>query len=168
MVVTMNRRLYRSSSDRALCGVCGGIAEYFDVDSVIIRLLVVVFALTGAGILFYIFAAIIIREKPEIDLRQDRPQGGASHEFGGAESYGAEFRGEASGDAGADTRDAVEPRRRSGGGRNSGIVIFGLILIIVGVFYLINLVFPFFRWIDMRVIVAIILVFLGIYFVARR
>jgi phage shock protein C len=58
------RRLYRSGSDRVLGGVCGGIGEYFNIDPTIIRLLWIVFALSGAGILAYIIAWIIIPRNP--------------------------------------------------------------------------------------------------------
>ena len=60
------RRLYRSGDDRILGGVCGGIAEYLDVDPVIIRLLwvIAVFA-WGFGILAYIIAWIIIPRNPD-------------------------------------------------------------------------------------------------------
>lgn len=54
------KKLYRSETDKMLCGVCGGIAEYFDVDPTIIRLLWAVLACTGSGILAYIIAAVII------------------------------------------------------------------------------------------------------------
>ncbi|ADL04990.1 PspC domain-containing protein [Lacrimispora saccharolytica] len=54
------KKLYRSDSDKMLCGVCGGIAEYFNVDSTLIRLLWAVLACTGTGILAYFIAAIII------------------------------------------------------------------------------------------------------------
>lgn len=54
------KKLYRSDTDKILCGVCGGIAEYFNVDPTIIRLIWAVFICTGAGILAYIIAAIII------------------------------------------------------------------------------------------------------------
>lgn len=57
------KKLYKSRSDRMLCGVCGGIAEYLNIDSTIIRLLVVVLSLGfGGGILAYIIAAIIMPE----------------------------------------------------------------------------------------------------------
>lgn len=56
-----NEKLYRSSTDKMLAGVCGGIAERLGVDSTIIRLLWVVLSLAyGSGIIFYIIAAIII------------------------------------------------------------------------------------------------------------
>ena len=61
----MDKKLYKSSTDKVLAGVCGGIAEYFAVDTVIIRLAWVVFTLMGgAGLLAYIIAAIIVPEDP--------------------------------------------------------------------------------------------------------
>ena len=55
------QRLYRSSADRMLGGVCGGLAHYFDVDPVLIRLLFVVTAfISGAGILAYIVLWIVV------------------------------------------------------------------------------------------------------------
>ena len=57
----MNKKLYKSNTNKMLEGVCGGIAEYFDIDPTIVRLGWVVFcALGGSGILAYIIAAIII------------------------------------------------------------------------------------------------------------
>ncbi|MGN0547528.1 MAG: PspC domain-containing protein [Acutalibacteraceae bacterium] len=59
----MNKRLYRSKNSRMLCGVCGGIAEYFDIDPTLVRLGWALFcALGGSGIIAYIIAAIIIPE----------------------------------------------------------------------------------------------------------
>lgn len=56
-----NKKLYKSSVNRRLCGVCGGIAEYFDIDPTLVRLVWVIITLMGgAGILAYIIAAIII------------------------------------------------------------------------------------------------------------
>ncbi len=57
----MEKRLYRSYQNRMISGVCGGIAEYFGLDATIIRLAWALFCLFGgAGILFYIIAAIVI------------------------------------------------------------------------------------------------------------
>lgn len=61
----MNKRLYKSRNDKMLGGVCGGIAEYFDIDPTLVRLGWVLFcALGGSGILAYIIAAIIIPSRP--------------------------------------------------------------------------------------------------------
>ena len=62
----MERKLYRSRTDKKICGVCGGLAEYFNIDSTIIRL-AWVFAIffAGVGFLAYIIAALIIPSQPE-------------------------------------------------------------------------------------------------------
>jgi phage shock protein PspC (stress-responsive transcriptional regulator) len=62
----MAKRIYRSTKNRMLGGVCGGIGEYFDIDPTIVRLVAVVFALSGAGILAYIIAWIIIPDQPAV------------------------------------------------------------------------------------------------------
>ena len=55
------KRLYRTESSRMLCGVCAGIAEYFNLDPTLIRLAWALFCiLGGSGVLAYILAAIII------------------------------------------------------------------------------------------------------------
>ncbi len=61
----MSKRLYRSLENRMIAGVCGGIAEYMDLDPTIVRLawVVMVFGL-GFGILAYIVAWIIVPERP--------------------------------------------------------------------------------------------------------
>lgn len=60
----MKKKLYKSNTDKKLCGVCGGIAEYFDVDSTVIRLLWVIFTLAGgSGLIAYIIAAIIMPDR---------------------------------------------------------------------------------------------------------
>ena len=62
----MKKRLYKSREDKKLCGVCGGIAEYFELDPTIIRLAWVVFTLLGgSGIIAYIIAAIVKPDKKD-------------------------------------------------------------------------------------------------------
>lgn len=55
------RKLYKSQTDKKLCGVCGGIAEFLDIDSTIVRLIwaVLVFC-CGTGLLAYIIAALVM------------------------------------------------------------------------------------------------------------
>ena len=61
------KKLYRSESNRMLCDVCAGIAEYFDLDPTLIRLAwALVCFLGGSGILAYIIAAIIIPSESKI------------------------------------------------------------------------------------------------------
>lgn len=63
----MEKKLYRSRSDKKLAGVCGGLAAYLNMDVTIVRLiwaLVSVFA--GAGLIAYIVCALVIPEEPEV------------------------------------------------------------------------------------------------------
>ena len=55
------KKLYRSDRNRMIAGVCGGIAEYFDIDPTLVRLgFVALSFMFGGGVLVYILAAIII------------------------------------------------------------------------------------------------------------
>jgi len=134
----MDKKLYRSSNDKVLAGVCGGIGEYFAVDSVIIRLLWVVFTLMGgAGLIAYIIAAIIVPENPvggHLENNYTR-----SEDSG----YGAE---------------------RKDGSRNTSIVL-GAILLLFGGFVLIK---DFIPWIPRDAFLAAILIGLGIFFIVRK
>lgn len=57
------RKLEKSSTNKMICGVCGGLGNYFNMDPTIIRLLMVIFGCTGTGIIAYIIAAIVIPEE---------------------------------------------------------------------------------------------------------
>lgn len=58
------KKLCRSRKSRMLCGVCGGIGEYLNIDPTLVRLLAVLLGCSGTGILVYIIAAIIIPDSP--------------------------------------------------------------------------------------------------------
>ena len=61
----MAKKLYKSNTDKKLAGVCGGIAEYFDIDSTLVRLIwVIIILAAGTGILAYIIAAIVMPDPP--------------------------------------------------------------------------------------------------------
>lgn len=61
----MEKKLYRSITDKKLAGVCGGLAEYLGMDSTIVRLILVLAVLfAGVGILAYIIAALVIPNPP--------------------------------------------------------------------------------------------------------
>lgn len=65
------KKLYKSKDDRMVSGVIGGIAEYFDIDSTLLRLIyaVVLFVGIGSPVLLYIILAIVMPE-PKIDRRR--------------------------------------------------------------------------------------------------
>lgn len=69
------KRFYRSRTDRVFAGVCGGLAEYFIIDPLLIRLLFVVLALAGGGgVLIYIILWIVSHENPAVtNTTQSQP-----------------------------------------------------------------------------------------------
>ena len=54
------KKLTRSISDCKICGVCGGIAEYLNIDSTVVRLIFALLALSATGIIAYIICALIM------------------------------------------------------------------------------------------------------------
>ncbi len=61
----MQKKLYKSATDKKVCGVCGGIAKYFGIDATLVRLGLVAFCLLGgSGILAYIVCALVIPDDP--------------------------------------------------------------------------------------------------------
>ena len=61
----MKKTLYKSRKDRFLFGVCGGLAEYFEVDPTLVRILTAVLCTTGTGLLLYIVAAVVMPKHVE-------------------------------------------------------------------------------------------------------
>ena len=67
----MEKKLYRSSKDRVLWGVCGGLAKYFNTDPVIVRVIfVVTIFFGGLGIIAYLIMAIVV---PKEDSKASEP-----------------------------------------------------------------------------------------------
>jgi phage shock protein C len=60
------KKLYRSRDNRMIAGVCGGLAEYFNIDPVIMRIIFFILLLPGGlpGLLPYIVLWIVVPEKP--------------------------------------------------------------------------------------------------------
>jgi phage shock protein C len=65
--VNTQKRLYRSTQERMFAGVCGGIAEYLDVDPTLVRLFFVALTLLsgGQGLLIYIVLMLVVPERPK-------------------------------------------------------------------------------------------------------
>ncbi len=61
----MKKRLYKDHADKKICGVCGGLAKYLNIDATIIRLIWALLILcAGTGLLAYIVCAIVIPDEP--------------------------------------------------------------------------------------------------------
>lgn len=62
----MTKKFYRSRKDRVIAGVCGGMAEYFEIDVIIVRLFALILVLSvGAGFIAYLIAWLVVPEEPD-------------------------------------------------------------------------------------------------------
>jgi phage shock protein C len=67
-VYTMDKRLTKSKTDRKLFGVCGGLGEYFGIDSTLVRLAFVLLSFNGIGLVLYIVLAIIMPSEKDVEM----------------------------------------------------------------------------------------------------
>ncbi len=83
-----NQRLYRSRTNKVLAGVCGGYAEYFDVDPVIIRILFVLLTVFGgSGILLYIASVFIVPKRPLQEIPEQQQSDNSSAAIASPSSF---------------------------------------------------------------------------------
>lgn len=139
----MNKKLYRSVTDKMIGGVCGGLAEYFEVDPVIVRLIFVLAVIFGgSGILAYLILWIIIPQRPYIitpySSQNQNDNSEQKNEF--QSSTTSEF-------------DSARIRRKSSRS------FAGVLLIIIGVIFLMDNFIPHFHFKDFW---PLILIGLGI------
>lgn len=64
----MEKRLYKSKTNKVLGGVCGGLAEYFDVDPVLVRVIFVILLFTSTSLIAYLILWVIMPQRPENGL----------------------------------------------------------------------------------------------------
>jgi phage shock protein PspC (stress-responsive transcriptional regulator) len=153
----MNRRLYRSRHDSVLGGVAGGVAEYLDVDPSIVRIIWAVLAIVTGGLflLLYIVMWIVVPESP---YAAGPPPGGVTSPPASSGDPGAAPAGAPAEPAAyAPAYGGPPPRHRPRG--SNGALIFGLILIGAGVWFLIEQYLPAF---DRRFVWPVTLVLLGL------
>jgi phage shock protein C len=148
------KRLYRSRRDGMIAGVCGGLAEYFDVDPSLVRLIVILTVfLGGAGLVLYIVAWLIVPENPEHGA-SSRPSYEKNQKL--KDEVIQELRRLGSGLAEKleDSVDELEghPERRS-------MVFLGLALIVVGAAFLFRRFVP---WLELGELWPILLIAVGI------
>ena len=134
----MNRRLYRCTHDRRIAGVASGIAEYFDVDPTIVRILwVLSIFFGGLGLLLYIAMALIVPLEPE---RGIAPTGVAG------DSLAGDATGEAPTAPATDWHSVPSSHRHPRRGGGNGTLFVGMILILFGALALIDTYLP--AWAD--------------------
>ena len=158
----METRLYRSRSDRMICGVCGGLAKYFDIDPTIVRIIAVLLAFAnGLGILAYIIMAIVVpQEGSKVATPKEAVEENVEDLKETAGKLGREIRS-------ALTEEKVESEAVDKVRRRRGIV--GIILIVLGIFLLAGS-FNLFWWFHWGNLWPLILVAVGllIIFSTRR
>ncbi len=143
----MNRRLYRCDHDRKLAGVAGGIAEYFDMDVSLVRILWIASIFFGGfGILLYILMALIVPLEP-VGMPQapwaPRPAGSPDAEPGTSESGGQPVAGAAPTGWQYGT---VPHRHAERAGSGLGMAFFGGALVLFGALALADQLLP--GWAD--------------------
>ncbi|HZK56849.1 MAG TPA: PspC domain-containing protein [Clostridia bacterium] len=140
----MENRLYRSESDKKIAGVCGGIAEYFGIDSTIVRLLwLISIAVYGTGFLIYIIAAIIMPGREDINAGTDPNKN--SNKINSP-------------------KDSTFNR---GFDREKNRKFFGYALIVVGII-LFGKRFTILRWLSFKFLFPIVLIVLGIFILSNN
>lgn len=149
----MNKQLYRPKRNRVIAGVCSGFAEYFGIDAVIVRIIAIIIALSGTGILAYIIAAFIMPGEESVH------------------SSGQEWKSQADKstedfirDQERDKNEWAEPPKYNA--EKSKLVI-GAILVGLGIMFLVNQFIPN---IDFKILVPLVLIGIGgvIIFKGRR
>lgn len=141
----MNKQLYRSRVNKKIAGVCGGIAEYFNIDPTIVRLVWVLFTITyGIGFLAYIVAVIIIPEgrNESFDYNQGQNQKQDQNQTGNSQDW-----------------HENEHRERAGFDSFRGRIVLGGALVVIGILLLGSLYMP---WLDMRHFWPIIVIAFGV------
>jgi phage shock protein PspC (stress-responsive transcriptional regulator) len=172
----MDDRLYKSSSDRVLTGVAGGLAERMRVDPSLVRLVWVLLAIFSGGIfaLVYLIMAVVVPERPTAAMSSP-PVSGAE----GAQTSPAPGPGQWIGPDGQPVSAAVDSwtsgpaeQATSGRGPGAGALIGGLVLVGIGVWVLLARYVPEFAfgevWPWAALGLGIVLVVLGFVGPSRR
>ncbi len=72
---TKSKKLYRSRTDRIIAGVCGGLGEYFDTNSNIIRLIFILLVFfQGLGVILYVILFVLVPLKPGEEISVNREE----------------------------------------------------------------------------------------------
>ena len=144
------KKLYRSRKNRVIGGVCGGIAEYFNVDPVIIRVLFVALAIAdGIGILIYIVLMIVLPDENKIvaSSLKENIEGVANEIKEGVERTAAD----------------MKESRWIDNKRN----IIGLLIIVVGGILLLNQ-FMVIRWLRWDYVWPVVIIAIGFFIIVRH
>ena len=154
----MKNKLYRSKKDCVIGGVCGGIAEYFDVDSTLVRLLaILIFFFGGSGVIAYIIGWIIIPQNPNGNTEDNSEN---KREIEGKIKKGTDK-------VNKKVEENLPEERPEGNSERSRNIILGIILIIAGLIFMGSTLFPWITWIAWGTFWPVIIIVVGIVIMIR-
>lgn len=138
----MKDKLYRSRRVRVFGGIAGGLAQYFNLDPILVRVLfVVITILHGFGILLYIILWIVVPEEPfEVAYKVKTDDQTAGEQSGQTDSMNF---------------DGTQPIPQK---QSSGKIVLGIILIVIGLIFFADRIIPSF---DLRDVLPIAFVLIG-------
>lgn len=153
------KKLYRSSTDKIIAGVCGGLARYFDIDPVIVRLVFVALTLiNGTGIVIYLIMAIITPSDANVEASpRDNLNELASSLKSKTRSTAEELRHK-------EPIELAEGERQSRARLLLGLLICFIGLIMVADNFLPNVFFNF--WSQMAW--PLVIIFVGVYLISKK
>lgn len=131
----MDKKIYRSRNDKMMGGVCGGIAEYFNIDSTVVRLLaVLLFFAEGIGFFLYFISWVIIPEAayPDSNTFNDSDKDNDQRED---KDFSSTDFGKADSSNGSGKTDS-----------SNGSKLIGIGLIAIGLLLLVDKWVPYFHW----------------------
>lgn len=133
-MLKMKKRLYKNTKKGMIFGVCQGIAEYFELDSTLIRILWVIFTLFSGlfpGVIFYLILALIVPEKEKIEPKKtDQKEENSAEKSPSSSAY------------------------------KKGQLIFGLVLVFLGFLFLLTN-FDLIPWFTFSKLWPLILILIG-------
>lgn len=144
-----SKKLTRSTTNRVIAGVAGGLAEYFEVDATIIRLIFVLLTVFGgSGVIIYIVLWLIIpHDKYHGEITEESIKAGADEMRDTAKKFAGEM--------------------KTYSKTNDSKYIFGVIIILLGIFFLLSN-FGVMRFLNLARLWPVILVILGILILSRE
>ncbi|HET7088058.1 MAG TPA: PspC domain-containing protein [Anaerolineae bacterium] len=144
----MEKRLYRSRTDRMLGGVCGGLGAYFGVDPTLVRLVfALLFVFGGSGFLLYLILWIVLPEEGRAYASSEETVRANTQEIAErGKQLGEDVKAAFGGASGTGAPGALSAEARPAQTSNEGAKIFGLILIGIGVIFLLGNVLPAFSF----------------------
>lgn len=164
----MGRRLYRSRTERMIWGVCGGLAQYFDIDPTIVRLIfVLAIFFGGLGIIAYIIFAVVVplensrTTEPRETIRENVQEMKETAEAIGKDLQSTFNTREKTGET-KETREYNRPHR-------SGFII-GIIILVVGIIALLSTIGPLHIawWFTWAFLWPVVLIAIGLLIIFSR